>query len=186
MAQGGGLADASVGGEYAQARISDELTEGAFEFFEPGALVEEGFALGIFGKRMVGKTKALAIHVGSFLLFLGFLGGGQRLAHRADAVVVLGFDQGERIEAAGLSVRGRFATHAPPSARSIRDAVERHGVAEEGIFDEDARARRVVVGIEARFHFLALESGPNFQIASPEADGAIFADRKSTRLNSSH
>src|SRR5256885_9684933 len=53
-------------------------------------------------------------------LFLGFLGGG-RLAHRADSVVVLGFDQGERIEAAGLGVRGRFATHAPPSARSIRD-----------------------------------------------------------------
>src|SRR5207302_7111184 len=62
MAQGGGLADASVGGEYAQARIGDELTEGAFEVFESGALVEEGFALGIFGKRMAGKTKALAIH----------------------------------------------------------------------------------------------------------------------------
>src|SRR5437016_12741733 len=134
---------------------------------------------------MAGETKALAIHVGSFLLFLGFLGGG-RLAHRADSVVVLGFDQGERIEAAGLGVWRRLGTHATPSARSIRDAVERHGVADEGIFDEDARARRVIVGIEAQFHFLALESGPNFQIASPEADGAIFADRKSTRLNSSH
>src|SRR5207302_9556675 len=126
MAQGGGLADASVGGEYAQARIGDELTEGAFEFFESGALVEEGFALGIFGKRMAGKTKALAIHVGSFLLFLGFLGGG-RLAHRADAVVVLGFDQGERIAAAGPDVRGRFATHAPPSTRSLRHAAEPPG-----------------------------------------------------------
>src|SRR5205823_13347347 len=134
MAQGGGLADASIGGEYAQARIGDELTEGAFEFFEPGALVEEGFALDIFGKRMAGETKALSIHVGSFLLFLGFLGAG-RLAYRADAVVVLGFDQGERIEAAGLGVRSRFATHAPPSARSIRHAVERHGVADEGILD---------------------------------------------------
>src|SRR5437016_14487835 len=139
MAQGGGLADASVGGEYAQARISDELTEGAFEFFEPGALVEEGLALGIFGKRMASKTKALAIHVGSFLLFLGFLGGG-RLAHRADAVVVLGFDQGERIEAAGLGVRGRFATHAPPSAPSIRDAVERHGVAGARLFASSAES----------------------------------------------
>src|SRR5207247_4898979 len=92
MEQGGALGDDSIGGDYAQARIGDELTEGAFEFFEPGALVEEGFALDIFGKRMAGETKALSIHVGSFLLFLGFLGAG-RLAYRADAVVVFGLDQ---------------------------------------------------------------------------------------------
>ncbi|TLZ59344.1 MAG: hypothetical protein E6K20_15830 [Gammaproteobacteria bacterium] len=54
-------------------------------------------------------------------------------------------------------------------------AVERHGVADEGIFEEDARARRVVVGIEAQFHFLPHQFGPHFPIASPEADGAILA-----------
>ena len=35
--------------------------------------------------------------------------------------------------------------------------------------------RRVVVGIEAQLHFLAHEFGPNFQKASPEADGAVLA-----------
>src|SRR5207247_74112 len=82
MAQGGGLADASIGGEYAQARSGDELPEGAFE---------------------------------------------------------------------------------------------RHGVTNEAIFDEDAGVRSVVAGIEAQFHFLALEFGPNFQIAPFKADGAILA-----------
>lgn len=62
VADRGGLADAGVGGEDAQAGILDELAEGALQLLVAGALVEEGLTLGILGERVAGETEALTVH----------------------------------------------------------------------------------------------------------------------------
>ena len=49
IAKRGGLADARLGGENAEARIVDELPEGTLDACVAGALVEERLALGALG-----------------------------------------------------------------------------------------------------------------------------------------
>ena len=44
-----GLADAGLGGDHAEPRVVDELAERALDAEVPGALVEEGLALGVLG-----------------------------------------------------------------------------------------------------------------------------------------
>ena len=73
--------------------------------------------------------KNLYVH-GSVLL-VGRVGSLRWGAHRADAVVVVGFDQGQRIEAGRLAVgRGLAGEAVVAAASGIANAVERHGVAE--------------------------------------------------------
>jgi hypothetical protein len=62
VADRGGLADAGVGGEDAQAGIGDELAEGTLQLFVAGALVEEGLAVGILGQRVAGESETLSVH----------------------------------------------------------------------------------------------------------------------------
>jgi hypothetical protein len=75
MARGGRLAHPGIGGEDAQARIGDQLAEGTLEFFEARALVEEGLALGLFGRRMAVRPKRWR-YMGHSFFFWVFLGVG--------------------------------------------------------------------------------------------------------------
>jgi hypothetical protein len=62
MTQGGGLAYAGIGSEHTQPRLGGQLPKGALESLEAWAFVEEGFALGVSGKRIAGEAEALTNH----------------------------------------------------------------------------------------------------------------------------
>src|SRR3990170_1041281 len=93
----------------------------------------------------------------------------------ADALGVLGLDEGERVETARLDIGRGLAAQAAPAARGIAETVERHGVADEAILKEDARAGRIVAGIEAQLHLATDELGADLQEAAAGADGAVPA-----------
>jgi hypothetical protein len=89
---------------------------------------------------------------------------------------VFGVDQSERIEAGGVDLGRGLAGEAPPPPRGIADPIERHGVANEAIRHEDARARRRVARIKAEFDLAAGKLRADFQIAAGEPDRPVLAD----------
>ena len=89
---------------------------------------------------------------------------------------MVGFNQGERVEAAWVGVGRRHAAHPAPPARRVADPVQRDGVADEAILEEDARVGDVVGGIEAQLDLAALELRADLQVAAAKADRPVLAD----------
>ncbi len=106
VADGGGLADAGLGGEDTQAGIVDELPEGAVELLVAGALSKKVLPWASFGSGWPVRPKRWRYML-SPPCVLGRLAsvkpGGGRGADGPDALVVLVLDEGERIEAARLA-----------------------------------------------------------------------------------
>ena len=95
---------------------------------------------------------------------------------RWEAVVVLGFDQSQRVQAAGLDLGGGRLTQTAAPARSVGHAVQRHGIAHEDAFHEDTWIGVGIAGIEAQLYFFALEACPDLYKAAIPAHGPILTN----------
>lgn len=97
-------------------------------------------------------------------------------AAKTGTLVMLLFDQRERVEAAGEDVGRGVAREAPPLARHVFNSIERDRIAHEASVDEDARQSRLVGRIEAQLDELLAEISAHLEQAPAPLHGAVLAD----------
>ncbi len=90
---------------------------------------------------------------------------------------MLVLDEGEGVEAGGRQTPGRLANQLVAAPLGVGVEVQRDGVADEGVVDEDSGQRVGAGGVEAELDVaVAGQLGADFEALAVEADGAVFAD----------